>query len=75
VRLAASLALDDSKTPIPCVIWDISDTGAKLAIVYTGPLPEQFTLVLSPTVHRRCKLQWRSIKFIGVTFLLPPDTN
>ena len=69
IRLVASITIDDNSPPIACGVWDMSDGGAKLAAVYSGILPERFTLRLSPTVHRRCQVRWRSEKFIGVKFI------
>ena len=57
----------------PCVLTDISDTGAKLTVA--GSLKElnlkEFFLVLSSTglAYRRCELVWLRKNQIGVTFL------
>ena len=70
VRLVAALKFDDKTAPMACVVCDMSEGGAKLGIAHTGPLPKQFTLILSPKgVVRRCELRWRTPKFIGVKFV------
>lgn len=66
-RLAAKILLDGSNSMLPCVAWDISLGGAKLAAPHHKKLPRQFTLVVSD-VRYRCRLTWRDEKFIGVEF-------
>jgi len=68
-RRAASIKVADDSPDLPCVIWDMSDKGAKLAAVRPLLLPERFTLVFSDTVHRRCQVMWRGEKFVGVQFI------
>jgi hypothetical protein len=68
-RRAASINVGDGSPDRPCVMWDMSDKGAKLATVRPLLLPERFTLVLSATLHRRCQVMWRSEKFVGVQFI------
>jgi hypothetical protein len=67
VRLAASIVVDKDSAKVPCVVWDISDGGARMAAV--PGVPERFTLLLSQDVRRRCQVKWRNEKFIGVQFL------
>jgi hypothetical protein len=61
--------VDDDSPNLPCVIWDISDEGAKLAAARPLLLPERFTLMFSDGTHRRCQVRWRGEKFIGVKFV------
>jgi hypothetical protein len=68
-RLAASIRSDDDGPAIPCVAWDMSETGAKLAVGRPLLLPDRFELVFSTAVHRRCEIMWRSEKFVGVKFV------
>jgi hypothetical protein len=68
-RLAGSIRIDDDGPGFPCVVWDMSDRGAKLAANRPLLLPERFTLVFSAAVQRRCQIIWRSEKFVGVTFV------
>jgi hypothetical protein len=54
----------------PCVLSDISDTGARIDV-------ERFTLLLSGngSPRRNCRVVWREPKQVGVNFdgRLPPD--
>jgi len=53
-----------------CFIKDMSDTGARLALVLSVPVPHQFVLQFSPdgSVGRRCEVRWRSGIEVGVKF-------
>ncbi len=55
-----------------CIIEDVSDGGAKLAVASIEGLPlKEFFLVLSSTglAYRHCKLAWVNGDQIGVSFL------
>jgi hypothetical protein len=58
------------RRPKGCVVNDISETGARLAIDAPQDLPERFALLLSkngmPT--RLCRAVWRTADQIGVRF-------
>jgi hypothetical protein len=53
-----------------CVLSDISDTGARLAVEDSKALPNRFMLLLSGTgsARRRCRVIWREANQIGVAF-------
>lgn len=56
---------------IPCVLWDLSEGGARLAAPHTGELPPAFKLLLSRdgSSQRLCRVVWRSDKQLGVQFI------
>jgi len=60
-----------------CLLEDISETGAKLAVEGSveGLALKEFFLLLSSTglAYRRCELSWINGEQIGVTFLRPAD--
>jgi hypothetical protein len=71
-KMVISTAWVDGGGPkIICVIWNISEGGAKIAIADPAELPEKFTLLLSE--HEpggsRCRIVWRSAGEVGVKFL------
>jgi hypothetical protein len=56
---------------VSCVIWDISEGGARLAIALPSTdLPTSFTLNLFPdgSVQRNCEVVWTDRRFVGVKF-------
>ena len=68
-RMAASIRIDDDGPDLPCVVWDLSDGGAKLAAGRPLLFPERFSLLFSGTLQRRCHIKWRDEKFFGVKFV------
>ena len=69
-RLAAWINLGDHCAPVRCVLWDISDGGARLtAARKVEDLPDRFSLVLSGAVARNCRVIWRSKRFLGIAFI------
>jgi hypothetical protein len=70
LRRAAWLTVSGQTRPVPCVLWDISHGGARLAAAKHNELPDVFTLVLPKTgVEHRCAIVWRNQRFVGVKFL------
>jgi PilZ domain len=75
-RRAATVTFGAGEPPVTCVIWDISEGGARLAIARPmASLPQHFTLHLfkNGSVRRDCEVVWTDSRFVGVRFtsLLP----
>ena len=68
-RRAAWINIDDNVKPIRCVLWDVSEDGARLAPAQAGKLPDVFTLILDKTTAHRCRVMWRKSAQVGVRFL------
>ena len=68
VRVSAIIAPHETATNVPCMIRDISQTGAMIE-VESGPIPNEFTLVFS----RQCYVVRRSKDGtkLGVEFQIP----
>jgi hypothetical protein len=72
VRRAAQALLGEQTPPVRCVIWDISNGGARLAVAHPlTNLPRRFTLLLSHDgrVRRGCEIVWIDKRFVGVKFV------
>jgi hypothetical protein len=70
-RRAATLTFANQKPSVECVIWDISEGGARLAVgLPLSHLPRQFTLNLfkDESVQRECEVVWMDKRFVGVKF-------
>jgi hypothetical protein len=54
-----------------CVVVDLSESGAKLKVLATQNIPDEFSLLIGghSEVKRRCRVVWRSGSTIGVQFL------
>jgi hypothetical protein len=71
LRRAAAVVMPAASTPVRCVIWDMSDGGARLAIACPmAELPRAFTLLLTRdgSVRRNCEVVWTDSRFVGVKF-------
>jgi hypothetical protein len=53
-----------------CFVKDMSDAGARLALVTPGMAPREFVLQFAPdgSVGRRCQVRWQRGKELGVQF-------
>jgi hypothetical protein len=65
--LAPDLPLRD------CRLLDITEQGARIEIENTDQVPDEFTLLLTPSgvPRRHCRLIWRTSTHIGVEFENP----
>jgi PilZ domain len=56
---------------LPCVVHNLSNTGAGITAPNVATLPDEFTLELSRggVRSRYCRVVWRSKSEVGVTFL------
>lgn len=56
---------------VPCVIQDISETGAKLGLKDLVAIPDEFLLRLSGNrqATRHCRVVWRDEQAVGVRFV------
>jgi hypothetical protein len=70
-RRAAEVSFGAHEPAVRCVIWDISDGGARLAVARPlADLPPTFTLVLSNGAPQRsCQVVWTDKRYVGVRFI------
>ena len=63
--------------PLPsvCVLWDVSEGGARLAVARPEAVPDDLTIALdrNDTVGTACRVVWRSREQIGLEFTANPD--
>jgi len=59
-----------------CAILDVSQGGARIAVLAAEMVPDEFLLAFSASsdVSRRCKVAWRRNEEIGVIFVKVVDT-
>jgi hypothetical protein len=76
-RQAAWISYDGADTLVPCVIWDLSDEGARLGPARSNALPDTFNLLMSKdgSSRRVCRVVWRKDRHIGVRFLQPNEND
>lgn len=74
MRRAAVVVFGAHEPSATCVIWDMSDGGARVAVAHPiATLPHTFTLVLastrSGTIQRKCEVAWTDTRYVGVKFV------
>ncbi|MDO9560503.1 MAG: PilZ domain-containing protein [Bradyrhizobium sp.] len=65
------LTLDGGFAARPCVVQDLSSTGAKVTVDDPNALPGRLRLALSRDARtgRSCEVVWRRGKTVGVKFV------
>jgi hypothetical protein len=69
--------LDGGGEPIPCVVWDISAGGARIAAARATAFPDQFALLTGKDTKscRFCHVVWRREGQLGVRFIEEAAAN
>ena len=65
IHYLAQIDRDGASSPLSCIIWDISDSGARLTVADDQQVPDEFTLLL----RRRCRVVRRYDGQVGVQFM------
>ena len=54
-----------------CVVWDVSDQGARLVVPSAKQVPDKFILTVRRDGQQRhyCRVMWRTECQIGVSFM------
>jgi PilZ domain len=76
LRRTAEVSLGANERPILCVIWDMSEGGARLATARPLlNLPPRFTLSLDDNgkVQRQCEVVWTDARYVGVKFIISDE--
>jgi PilZ domain len=71
-RRAAEVQFGTDEPSIRCIVWDICDGGARLAVARPLiNLPSRFRLSLSKdgSEQRNCEVVWTDSRFVGVKFV------
>jgi|SRR5712691_2028842 len=70
VQQRASIDPGDGSPHRHCMICDISQRGARIALAGKSDIPDEFRLMLGGGgAHRRCRVVWRTEQQIGIEFL------
>jgi hypothetical protein len=71
MRRAGWLTLDGHAAPIPCVVWDMSAGGCRLAAPHAVHMPQIFVLAMGPADADRyhCRMVWQRGAYVGAKFI------
>ena len=74
LKYPAKIDLGDGSPLLPCILADISVSGAKVMVEGASKLPERFSLLLTAKHDsvRRCKVMWREDNLLGLQFMKFP---
>ena len=72
----SQLCFENGLPAAPCLIVDMSETGAQLEVSPETKISDEFLLLVGSqtTVRRRCRVVWRSTNRIGVGFVNEPKS-
>jgi hypothetical protein len=66
-NIAATIAFGFSTT-IPCIVRNVSETGAKLEVSKVTGIPDRFDLIVPGHRPQPCRVAWRAMKEMGVEY-------
>jgi len=72
MRRVAEVVLSTREPSVHCVVWDMSDGGARLAVAHPlDSLPRTFTLMLDKdgSIRRNCEVVWTDSRYVCVRFV------
>ena len=73
---ARVLMLDQFGQTLGCVVRNLSQAGARLALRAPQNVPDKFQLLFdSDGSVRQCRVVWRQETHVGVAFLVPQPGN
>lgn len=80
LKYLARIDMGDGSPPRPCVLTDVSVSGARVMVEKPHEISDQFSLLIAPEhgTMRLCKVAWREDKQIGLQFLkleMPKNTR
>ncbi len=59
-------------TLMPCLLWDVSESGVRITVSDPTAPPQDFALLLSDESRRLCRIIWRGAQQIGVRYIDAP---
>ena len=69
VARTATITDEAAPSPVPCVILDVSSSGARLDVHAAATVPQRFKLLIDVDGSERlCEVVWRRENSIGVRF-------
>ncbi|MHA6297998.1 PilZ domain-containing protein [Devosia sp. CAU 1758] len=66
----ASIAMGFST--VPCIVRNVSETGAKLEVGRVTGIPDRFDLIVPGHRPQPCRVVWRALKELGVEYQAAP---
>jgi hypothetical protein len=68
-NLAGRIIFNNGRSSFDCIVRDISQEGARLAVAHPPSVPEEFELALAGQAKRtHAEIRWRRADTIGISF-------
>jgi hypothetical protein len=67
-RIEAKIVYAGGRTTRPCIIRNVSETGAKIEVAAVAGIPDTFDLLIPGHHPHHCRVMWRSLKEMGVAY-------
>jgi hypothetical protein len=67
-NIEATIAFGGGRSVRPCIVRNVSDTGAKLEVATVTGIPNTFDLLVPGHRPQHCRVAWRALKEMGVTY-------
>ena len=64
--IEATIAFGFSR--VPCIVRNVSDSGAKLEVAKVTGIPDRFELIVPGHRPQPCRVAWRAMKELGVEY-------
>jgi hypothetical protein len=68
--IEAEIVFDGGRGRVPCIIRNLSDSGAKLEVAKVKSVPNSFDLIAPGHRPHACRVVWRALREMGVEFRL-----
>jgi hypothetical protein len=66
-----AIQVDNCSPDIECLVWDVSEGGAKIEPLSVNQVPNEFEIFIDEQdVRRSCAVIWRKKRKIGVAFVI-----
>ena len=62
------IVFNAGRSTIDCTVRNLSSRGAKLQVTSVIGIPDTFDLLLEGHARQPCRVAWRSLKELGVSF-------
>ncbi len=62
------IVFNDGRSTIDCLVRNLSAGGAKLEVTSSVGIPDDFDLVMADGLTKRCRVAWRKLTEIGVSY-------
>ena len=68
LRKGGRIVFNAGRSTIDCTVRNLSPRGAKLQVTSVIGIPDTFDLLLDGHARQPCRVAWRSLKELGVSF-------